>query len=160
MGGRNKLPMADLRAVFESVGYREVRTYIQSGNVVSTPGGPVDSAQLSAAIAEATGVSVPVVCRTEVELAAARAAAPFVGDPKQVVIGFYDAAPAVDDVAQLAPDAFAPEQWQVIGTEVHLHYPNGQAGTKMTVDRVSFGRVCTARNIRTVDKLLEMAAAV
>ncbi len=156
VGGHNKLPMAELRAVFAELGHDDVATYIQSGNVVFTPGGPVEPDAVSGAIAGATGVSVPVVIRTADDLVAARAAVPFDGDPKQVVIGFYDQAPAEAEVARLAPDAFTPDRWAVIGSEVHLHYPNGQAGTKMTVDRVGFGRVCTARNLRTVDKLLEM----
>ncbi|HEX3946049.1 MAG TPA: DUF1697 domain-containing protein, partial [Acidimicrobiales bacterium] len=85
VGGKNRVPMADLREAVGALGYGDVRTYVQSGNVVFT--GPDDGAasgvvtsRLVGAVEAAFGLAVPVVVRTGGQLAETLADGPFVKD--------------------------------------------------------------------------------
>ena len=71
VGGRSLVPMAELRALFTSLGLADVQTYIQSGNVVFTAGGGEEeelAARIEAALAEAFGIAPAVLLRTPAEL--------------------------------------------------------------------------------------------
>lgn len=164
VGGRNKLPMKDLAAIFDDLGCADVRTYIQSGNVVFTA--PPDVAasipdRAAAAISDRFGLTVPVVTRTASELAEAHRRNPFLAEgcaPKTLAVAFLANHPAPDRVAALDPDRSPPDRFAVIGREVYLHMPNGVARSKLTNAYLDarLATVSTARNLRTVGKLLEM----
>ena len=99
VGGKNVVPMPELKKVFEGLGHGDVSTYIASGNVLFTSGlkAVEVAAAAEAAIAKRFKVSLPrVVVRTREELAAAIAAAPFKGDPARVLIGFCAEKPAAN----------------------------------------------------------------
>jgi uncharacterized protein (DUF1697 family) len=157
VGGNKKVEMARLRALMEQLGYRDVGTYVNSGNVVFT--GPRRSEQqLEAAIAETFGFDVPVVLRSRDELAEIVQANPLGGiatDPAKhlVVFGAAEAATALD------PADFAPETFVVRGRDVYLWAPGG-IGTSELAQRLT-GRSrsdrSTARNWRTVERLLALA---
>jgi uncharacterized protein (DUF1697 family) len=160
VGGRGKLPMADLRAIVEGLGHTDVRTYIQSGNVVfrtrSRSTASVASA-LADAIAAGTDVTTTVVLRTADELVVARDADPFVAggeDPGSVHITFFPGvAPDPGDLSAYAPDTAVP-----VGGELHLFLPNGLGRSKLAADldrKLAPGG--TTRNWRTVTSLIEMA---
>jgi uncharacterized protein (DUF1697 family) len=76
VGGRNPVPMADLRAAFEDAGHTAVRTYIQSGNVLFEAGGRVDEDAVEAVLERRFGVPLVVVLRTERQLRAVVDGAP------------------------------------------------------------------------------------
>ena len=76
VGGRNPVPMADLRAAFEDAGHTAVRTYIQSGNVLFEAGGRVDEDAVEAVLERRFGVPLVVVLRTERQLRAVVEGAP------------------------------------------------------------------------------------
>lgn len=165
VGGRNKLPMADLRGLAVDLGFSKPRTYIQSGNLWFGTHLPAPAAgeRLSQGILARFGLQVPVVLRTRDQLATARAASPFghAPDPKFVHIGFFSPAPDPAKVAALDPQRSPPTEFVVIGAEAHVHYVGGSARSKVTMpwfDR-QLGVVSTARNLRTVDKLLAMQPA-
>lgn len=162
VGGRTTFPMAELRSVVESLGHSEVRTYIQSGNVVfrtTARSTAKVGAALGAAIEEARGVEVPVVVRTGDELAAALEADPFVGrgeDPSSVHLVFFaGSAPDPGDI-----ERFAPEEAVAVGREIHLFLPGGMGRSRLAAT-LARGATAdgTARNWRTVTKLSEMAAS-
>ena len=169
VGGRNRLAMADLRATVEAIGGRDVATVLQSGNIVVDDGdgasGGRDEAAwaeaLHAAIAERHGLDVGVVVRTPGELAAALEHHPDADriDPKFAHVAFLDREPLPDAVDAIAPDAFAPDRWDLVGRDLFLTYPNGSGRSKMTIDRFEqpWGVVATARNLRTVAKLVDLA---
>ncbi|MCD0445146.1 DUF1697 domain-containing protein [Glycomyces sp. A-F 0318] len=162
VGGRRKLPMAELRAALTGAGFDRVRTYIQSGNVVLDADGAAEAvaADVRAVIAGRFGHTVPVVVRTAGQIAAVADADPFAGrdlDPAKVTVSFLSGpAPA------LAVPAGQPEEAVAAGTEVWVYYPRGQGAS--TLERTAFwkplaGLDVTARNLRTVRRLRDMAAA-
>ncbi len=165
VGGTKKLLMADLRAMFEAAGCTDVRTYIQSGNVVfrAEPAlaGRIPEL-IEAEIATTKGFQVPVVTRSAAELEAVVTGNPFLAagaDPAQLHVGFLAEAPTADRIAELDPDRSPGDGFEVRGREVFLHFPNGTARSKLTVDYFdrALGTTITIRNWRTVGKLLEMA---
>jgi len=162
VGGSGKLPMEELRAAAESIGLTQVRTYIQSGNVVfAAPGREPDvvSSELRAAIAQTTAVDPEVIVRTRDDLAVTVDADPFVArgdDPAHVHIRFFaDDARRLLEGLDLAP--FAPEEVVPLGREMHVLLPTGAGRSKLAValDR-HLGRVGTMRSWRTVTTLLGM----
>jgi uncharacterized protein (DUF1697 family) len=167
VGRGRKVEMARLRALMEELGYADVRTYVQSGNVVfSDPGGD-DAARLEQHLAEqftdAFGFAIPVILRTRDELADVLAGNPFAGvadDPARHVVLFLAAELDPGRLADLDPGAFAPEAFALRGRELHAWAPNG-IGTSPLVKELSspkrLGVESTARNWRTVEKLLALA---
>ena len=165
VGGTKKLLMAELRAMFEAAGCADVRTYIQSGNVVFRAE-PVLAARIpeliEAEIAETKGFQVPVVTRTAAELDAVVSGNPFLAagaEPTKLHVGFLAEAPSATRIANLDPDRSPPDAFEVRGREVYLHFPNGTARSKLTVDYFdrTLGTTITIRNWRTVGKLLDLA---
>jgi uncharacterized protein (DUF1697 family) len=149
--------MARLRALLEELGYRDVRTYVNSGNVVFT--GPRRSERhLEAAIEKTFGFEVPVVLRSRDELADVVQAHPLrdvAHDPAKHLVVFC----AAEAATELDPADFAPETFQIRGREVYLWAPGG-LGTSELAKRLatkSLGGKSTARNWRTVEKLLALA---
>lgn len=163
VGGRNRILMKDLAACFEQAGYTDVRTYIQSGNVVfrSSEGSTDEVAiALHDAIAAATSLSPSVVVRTAAELVAAREADPFVAagrrEPDVHLTFFADEVPDLGDLSRFAPDTAV-----AVGRELHLFLPAGMGRSKLAaaLDR-SLAPGGTSRNWRTVTALAEMAQAL
>ncbi len=162
VGGRNRLPMAQLRSICESIGGTQVETYIQSGNVVFRG----SAAGLSEAIEQATGLRIAVVSRTLPELESLVAADPMADengeDGAKVLVYFLGAAlsPAAREaIASLPPVA---ERVWVTGAHVWIDFPNGMARPELNVAQLErlFGVTATGRNWNTVRKLLAMARAV
>ncbi len=166
VGGRNRLPMKDLAAMFEDAGCDNVRTYIQSGNVLFR----ADEARaeeipslIGAAIRDRFGYEIPIVTRRASDLDAIVEANPFVAagaETDRLHVLFLADAPAAEDVEALDPDRSPGDEFAVRGREVYLHYPNGTARSKLTNARFDsrLSTVTTMRNWKTVRKLLELAA--
>jgi uncharacterized protein (DUF1697 family) len=166
VGGARKLPMKELVPTMAALGLEDVVTYIQSGNAVfSAPAG--GRAQLTnrveAAIEERFGLDVTVMLRTPAELAGLAKANRFYdarADVSKLHVVFLDRKPAKAAIAKLDPDRSPPDEFDVAGTEIFLRFPNGYGRTKLGgeyFERV-LGVRATARNWRTVTKLLELAS--
>jgi uncharacterized protein (DUF1697 family) len=157
VGGRT-VPMAGLREAFEQLGHTNVRTYIQSGNVVFDAKGstPEVRSALERAIDETFGLAVTVLLRTPAELAKVVAQNPYGPD---AYVTFLEVVPDRHRVAALDPVAFAPDEFRVIGREVFLRCPNGYGRTKInnTFFEKKLAIRATTRNWRTVETLLEWA---
>ena len=167
VGGRNSLPMQVLKVLFEALGCRNVRTYIQSGNVVFEASDALARRvprAIQAAILEQAGFTVPVVTRgaSELERAAkVHAFAQRAKDPKSLHFAFLADVPSAERVALLDPKRSPPDEFKVVGRDIHLHLPNGVGTSKLTnvyLD-AKLGTVSTLRNFATVQKLLEMCEA-
>jgi uncharacterized protein (DUF1697 family) len=161
VGGNNKVPMADLRPLVESLGYSDVRTYIQSGNVVFKSRPKLTAHALESAITERFGLAITVVLRTSDALAQAIHAMPFPAvEAKSVHVGFMANRPEPARVAGLDAAPFLPEEFAIIGSEVFLHLPTGMARTKLPsyLDR-QLKVATTLRNWATVTKLAELCAS-
>jgi uncharacterized protein (DUF1697 family) len=166
VGGRNRIPMADLRALISSLGFGDVVTYVQSGNVVLTGSGsaPGVARTIEERITADLGLAVPVLVRTKQQLRRTLADTPFGqldADPKTIHVTFLAERPDPALVAGLQAKAgtFGPDSFEVIGSEVHLHCPGGYGETALNnafFER-RLGVVATTRNWRTVTTLAEMA---
>jgi uncharacterized protein (DUF1697 family) len=164
VGGRNSLPMKKLVALFEALGCRNVRTYIQSGNVVFEASDALARRvpkAIHAAIEQQCGFSVPVVTRSHAELgklARAHAFAKRVKDTKLLHVAFLADVPSAERIALLDPKRSPPDELVVIGRDIHLLLPKGVGVSKLT--NVYFdsklATVSTIRNFATIQKLLEM----
>jgi uncharacterized protein (DUF1697 family) len=163
VGGKNKLAMADLRNIAEECGLGQVRTYIQSGNLVCTSvetSTEIVADELRRAIAEHTDVRPNVIVRTRDELAAVVQQNPFARrDQAHLHVVFIGGS----DDASLGPvdaDAYAPEEAAVVGQHLYLYLPSGMGRSKLAADLARHGGSnATTRNWRTVISLLELADA-
>ena len=160
VGGRT-LPMAELRELVESLGFEDVRTYIQSGNVIFSAASPPKPVVLEEAIEQRFGLAVDVMLRSPAELRRAIERNPFRdAEHSRVHVGFMAKKPPVKEVAALDEDAFAPERFAIVGAELYFHLPNGMGRTKLpdyVLRRIKVPT--TLRNWNTVTKLAELAGA-
>ncbi len=167
VGGKNKLPMADLAAMFREAGCDDVRTYIQSGNVIfrAAPALAEEIPSLiSASILSRFGYRIPVITRTARELQLIAQANPFADsgtEPNKQLVFFLEDLPDPAHVEALDPNRSPGDEFAVLGREVFVHYPNGVARSKLTNSYFDSGlaTIGTGRNWRTVTKLLELATA-
>lgn len=165
VGGRNSLPMQQLKQLLSDLGAVNIHTYIQSGNAVFSHDevNPIELAQrISAAVQHTQGFKAEVLLLTQSELAAAVAANPYPqadDDPKSVQL-FFLAEPALnarlDELAALKKDS---EDFRLTQEVFYLFAPQGIGRSKLA-ERAErkLGVVTTTRNWRTVMKLVELAA--
>lgn len=166
VGGKNRLPMKDLAGMFRNAGCDNVRTYIQSGNVLFEADRALAArvpGLVAKAIARDFGFAAPVVTRTRAELEAVARGNPIpdVSEPKALHVAFLLDRPRKAALASLDPDRSPPDTYVVRGREIYLHCPNGVARTKLTTayfDAV-LETTSTLRNWRTVLTLFEKSAA-
>ncbi|HKA02923.1 MAG TPA: DUF1697 domain-containing protein [Acidimicrobiales bacterium] len=158
VGGRTKVPMKALRTVFEAMGYIDVTTYIQSGNVVFDATEAPTSDAIEARIAEAFGFDVAVVLRTAKELAAVIPTNPFPADTGKVHVVFLHEAPVPSAFARIDVAAFEPEEFALGRKELYLHLPNGVGTSKLAAALVrQAAPEATMRNWRTVETLVDLS---
>jgi uncharacterized protein (DUF1697 family) len=165
LGARNRIAMADLRELVEGIGGTDVRTYVQSGNVVFRSGrGAADLAgRLESAIAGELGLDVTVVIRTARQLRDLVTRNPFARSkaaPKTLYATFLAATPEQERVRRLGEQDVGPERFEIVGQDVYLFLPNGYGRVKLsnaTLER-QLGVAATTRNWRTVTALAELAA--
>lgn len=156
VGGTGKLPMADLKAMCEAVGFAQVHTYIASGNVVFDSGTSEAAVKrdLEARLADYAGKPVGVVVRTAAEMAAVRDANPFPDEaPNRTVAIFLDEPPPPDAIENAVGGK--DEQIRLGQREIYVHYGEGMGQSKLRIPAAKTG---TARNLNTVAKLAAMAA--
>ena len=164
LGPARRVPMADLRALFAEAGYGDVRTYVQSGNVVlESTAKPADlEGEVAKLISERFGFDVPVVVRTARQLAAVVKLNPLgdaADDPKRYQVSFLTEKPGADVVTALREAAVESERVAFHGREIYAWHPEGVARSKLwnALADKRLGVTATARNWTTVTTLLEMA---
>jgi uncharacterized protein (DUF1697 family) len=164
VGGNNMLKMADLVRLMEANGCADVRTYIQSGNVVfrSAASDPERLAKrIGGAIAKLRGFEPRVLVLTAAELERAAAANPFPEadrQPKHVHLFFLEAKPAKPDLKAIEELRAKSERFVLKGSVFYMHTPDGLGRSKLATraERL-LGVAATARNWNTVATLLDMA---
>ena len=165
VGGHKRIKMDRLRESFEALGFEQVRTYIQSGNVVFNAG-KLSPAALSTRIEERIladfGFSVSVISRAADEMANTIKNNPFLRqpgiDPEKLHVAFLSEAPAPSAVNKLEKLTLKPDRSRCLGREVYLYFPNGVSGSslwKHPLDGV-LSVVATMRNWKTVNTLDQM----
>lgn len=164
VGGR-KLPMAELKALVEELGYGEVGTLLASGNVVFAAKGDAPSIERSLEAAlEAHGLKTNVLVRDHAELAAIIEANPFPDaakdHPNHLLVHFHrDPVPA-GPIDKLPEFYTGPERLHAIGRELYIDYPEdvGHSMLPQGMGKAKFPKLVTARNWNTVNKLAAMLA--
>ena len=155
--------MPALRSALTGAGFGEVRTYVQSGNIVLDSGQkPAEVADsVSRLLLERFGLDVPVVIRTADELGEVVARNPFgeeaATNPKALQVTFRGDAVGADVIAALQERAASTEKVAAIGREIYSWHPDGIARSKLALAITPKNSAATARNWTTVTTLLEMA---
>ena len=164
VGGKNRLPMADLKAMFNDAGCTGVCNYIQSGNIIFTA-----PAKLCRTLPELISAKVfktfkhrpPVILRSAEQLGSVIKHNPFLkvrAAPETLHVAFLSTTPTPAQIATLDPARSAPDAFAVRGEEIYLQLPNGAGSTKLTNQYFDskLKTISTARNWRTVLTLFEM----
>ena len=161
LGSTKKVSMPRLRELAEGLGYSDVVTYINSGNLVLTATDPAATIEqrLTGAIAEELGLKVDVAVRTPARLATIVAENPFPdGDPTYVTVAFLTKAAPTEAKRRVDETAAEHEPFVFSGQEVYVHYTKGQGRSKLAAKFSDIiGVSATVRNLRTVTKVLELA---
>jgi uncharacterized protein (DUF1697 family) len=164
VAGANKVKMAELRLLFTDIGFSEVSTYLQSGNVVfvDTAEDRADLASdLEKAIADRIGLAVTVLLRTRPDLEKVLAANPYLDretDPAKLPVTFLAEAPDPTRSAALAVPPGETAVFTAVDREVYLHCPNGYGRTKLNnayLER-KLGVAATTRNWNSVTALYDL----
>jgi uncharacterized protein (DUF1697 family) len=164
VGGKNILPMKELAALLEGLGLKAVATYLNSGNVVfqsDTTDADRLAGEIKAAIGQSFGFTPQLLIRSGQELKDAMAANPFPegeSQPKTLHLFFLASPPVGPDLAGLEAIKTATERFKLVGSVFYLHAPDGIGRSKLAARAEKLlGVPATARNWRTVDKVMALA---
>ena len=164
LGPRNRIAMPALREALEEAGFEDVRTHLQSGNVVLTSSAAPERVARTTekVIEERFGLEIPVVVRSRADLAKVVKRNPL-GDvatePKRYQVSFLSAKPPAKLVPELEAVAAPGERVVAVGREIYAWHPEGVARSKLWAKLAGkgLGVTATARNWTTVEALLELA---
>jgi len=167
VGPHHRIRMEPLRDVFESLGFRDVKTLLQSGNVLFRTTAR-DLGRLTGRIEDAFekefGFRAAVFLRGVVEMRDVVAANPFAQraglDPAKLAVSFLVSAAGPAAQARLAAITGIPEELRAFPRELYIYFPNGMARPALTaamLDKALLKMPTTARNWNTVTKLLAIA---
>lgn len=167
VGGHNKIPMSELRALCAEIGWNGAQTYIQSGNLIFSASGKPASleAELERAIESRFGFSICTIVRSAGDWPTYTKTNPFLDacktEPHHVMLCLSKTAPKTDVIKHLQGRASNGERIAQVGDALWIHFAGGVARSKLSpavLDRF-VGSPVTARNWLTVLKLGEMASA-
>jgi uncharacterized protein (DUF1697 family) len=164
LGPRNRVAMPALREALEEAGFDDVKTYVQSGNVVLGSGAKPEAVRrkVEQVIADRFGLEIPVVVRTRAELAAVVKRNPLgkvATEPKRYQVSFLEKKLPAKTLKELEAVAAPSERVAAHGRELYAWHPAGVARSKLWAALAGrgLGVTATARNWTTVTKLLELA---
>ncbi|MDX1623603.1 MAG: DUF1697 domain-containing protein [Gemmatimonadota bacterium] len=165
VGGRNRLGMDDLKEILTSLGLENIRTWIQSGNVVFESGGEVSpdlADEIAEAIEEDHGFRPRVLLLSAEELEEAIEANPFPeaeSEPKRLHLFFLESVPEEPDLEELAEAKAPTERYHLTDRVFYLHAPEGIGRSKLAGNAERYlGVRATARNWRTVQAVRDMVS--
>jgi uncharacterized protein (DUF1697 family) len=166
VSGQKPVPMADLKAMFATLGFKDAKTYIQTGNVVfRSEGKPAEALvkAIEAGILKTFGFDVPVVLRTAEQLAAIAQANPWrkrkMAEGERVYISYLDRAPSKEAAAALAAVAGENDEIILTGTEAYILARGGYGNSVFsnTLMEKKLKVRSTTRNLETTMKLSALA---
>ena len=156
--------MTDLKSLFEGLGFRNVRTYIQSGNVIFESNEEKNLNYIvQQKISENYNFQVPVVIRSVHEMESVLNNNPFLRetdiDESKLHVTFLEVPPLKEHIKRTEAFNYEPDRFIISGKEVYLYCPNGYGRTKLnnTFFENKLKVTATTRNWNTVKKLSEMA---
>jgi uncharacterized protein (DUF1697 family) len=161
VAGHGRLAMADLRDSVQRLGYKDVTTFIQTGNVIfQSPGKNIKkmATDIEAQLAADFGSSPAVIMRTPAELQQVLAISPFPAqgaDSSRHHVTFMATDPDPAKLRAFDPPPSGSDELTIVGREIYVHTPDGYAETKLTGTLLErrLGVVTTTRNWNTVTKL-------
>jgi len=166
VGGHNKIKMDALRALYESMGLRDVQSYVQSGNVVFRTKKrdlPRLAKRIQDGIERRFGFRPDLVLRTCAELRDTIRRSPFANrrgiEPSKFLVTFLVSEPGAEARENARRIKTDPEELRIDGREVYIYFPNGMGRPKMSWPMIerTLGTSGTGRNWNSVNKLLEIA---
>jgi uncharacterized protein (DUF1697 family) len=171
-GAHRRMAMPDLRSLAEDLGFTDVATHVQSGNLVfgSAMRGAVATRpdrlarQLEGGLVERFGFEVDVVVRSRAEIEAVLALNPFgeiATDLARYSVTFLSAPPDAERLARVDAATYLPEQFHVEGREVYLWLPDGMQSSRLATPLSKVGGpgvIATNRNWRTVEAVAAFLA--
>jgi uncharacterized protein (DUF1697 family) len=165
LGSRNRIAMPALRSALEEAGFGDVKTYVQSGNVVLTSRAKAETVQrkIEKVLEESFGLEIPVVVRSSAELAAVVRRNPLrrvATDPRRYQVTFLSAKLSAEVARELEELAAPEERVAIAGREVYAWHPKTIARSKLWAKLAgkSLGVTATSRNWATVEALHAMAS--
>ena len=167
--GKRKVLMTDLKVLYEKFGFKEVSTYIQSGNVIFKTDKKLTGQQLAEKIEKSLlkqyGFDVPVINRTAKELNKIGLSNPFLKnkeiDKSKLHVTFLANEPEKTNIEAIERFDYSPDKFIISDTEIFLHIPGSYAETKLSNNffETKLKVSATTRNWNTVTKLAELAKA-
>jgi uncharacterized protein (DUF1697 family) len=167
VSGQKKILMADLKTLYESLGFKNISTYIQSGNVIFTTAKKLSNTELAAVIEKAIkkqyGFEVPVITKTLIEWNKIIMANPFVKkkgiDLERLYVTFLSQPPDKENISKAESFSYPPDEFIITDAAIYMHVPDSYGNTKLSNNffekklKVS----ATTRNWKTVVTLAELA---
>lgn len=168
VGGTGALRMEQLRTIVASLGFGDVRTHLQSGNVVFTARHPADRAEtlIETAIEKAVGFRPDVICRTPDELRSMIAANPFPAEaaakPASLIVTCFKTPLTATAQEAIRAIPIEPEKAVVGSREMYTFFVNGMGTSKLPHAKIARAAAApgTGRNWTTITKLLEIAETI
>jgi uncharacterized protein (DUF1697 family) len=166
VGGARQVRIEELKRSYEALGFENVRTYIQSGNLVfrSRTGNAGELREIiSRRIHDTLGFDVTVIIRTKEEMGKLFSRNPFLkskpGETDKLHVTFLADLPRPEAVAAISIARSGSDKYEIVGREIFLYCPDGYGRTKLTNNAFEskLGVRATTRNWATVNRLLEMA---
>jgi len=162
VGGHKKILMADLKALFETIGFTEIQTYIQSGNVVFSSEKEDDLAdKITAAIESKYSFNVPILIKKASEMAQILSKCPFSAEKmEKSYFILLQENPSVENLEEATALSSPDEEFHIIDDCVYIYYSKGAGKAKLGINffEKELKVNATARNYRTMAKLLELTS--
>lgn len=168
MTGHNSIKMTDLAALYNNIGFVNVQTYIQSGNVLFSDKNGISAADIPQLIENEIlskfSFVVPAMIRTADELNTLLSVNPFLNeanfDPAKMAVIFLHETPSEIQIEKVSNINYPPDKFQIIGSEIFIYCPNGFGKTKLYTNffEKKMGVTGTARNWKTITTILHMTA--
>jgi len=163
VGGNKKIGMSALAKAYEELGFKDVRTYIQSGNVIfksKVENVPELAGIIEEKIKNTFGFEVRVIVRTIEDFRQIIESNPFKNDDlSKLNVAFLSDAPQVVPAAGIDKMKDDAEKYFIYGKEIYIYYHNGVARSKISnsLFEKTLKVIATTRNWNTVNKLYELA---
>ena len=170
VGGHNKVDMAGLKTMYQELGFKEIISYIQSGNIIFQSDPHLPPNDLAKVIKEAIlskfKLTVPVIIRSIDEMQKVIEKNPFLKmadiDAEKLHVTFLAEEPVSEKVQLIAEADYSPDRFIIVDREVFLNCPSGYGNTKLnnTFFESKLKTAATTRNWKTVNKLFELATSI
>lgn len=163
VSGQKKVPMAELKSLYEELNLKDISTYIQSGNVIFRTESIKDLSQrIEQKILAKYNFNVPVIIRTMDEMQIVLRQNPFIKesniDLEKLHVTYLSENPKQENIDKLNTYNYQPDRFLILGKEIYLYCPNGYGRTKLTTDffENKLKVPATTRNWRTTNELFKI----